>query len=116
MNFRRNRKGQSKRYGNVKVEHDGYKFDSKKERDHYIHLKAMENAGTISHLVVHPKFEFVHDGKKIGKMTPDFQYFIPSENRHVVEDVKNPASRLDTAYRLRRKMMKVFHNIDIEEI
>jgi hypothetical protein len=53
------RRGRAGRHPHRRIAYDGFKFDSRAERDRYIVLKARERAGTIRNLVVHPKFELV---------------------------------------------------------
>src|ERR1019366_6845918 len=47
------------KYRNVKVQVDGYTFDSKHEAQHYQELRLREKAGEISELNVHVVFELV---------------------------------------------------------
>ena len=54
------------RYGNVKkIEHDGIRFDSKREFLRYMDLKILEAAGEISDLKVHEKFPITIGGVPI---------------------------------------------------
>ena len=43
------------KYGNKKVEYNGLKFDSKKEKDRYIFLKEQERIGNIQDLQLQVK-------------------------------------------------------------
>ena len=47
------------KYKNEKVEFDGIKFDSKRERDRYMVLKDAERRGVISELKCQPKFTLI---------------------------------------------------------
>ena len=86
------------KYRNKPVVEDGIRFDSMKERDRYLHLRALQKAGAISHLELQPVFKFEFGGRKVvskSKRYPngrqlffkaDFAYF---DGQHrVVEDVK----------------------------
>lgn len=101
------------KYGNKKVVVDGHAFDSKKEARRYGELKILSKGGVISQLALQPKYEFIHDGYKIGTYKADFRYI--ENGAVVVEDVKSEITRKKTDYRLRVKMMKAFHKIDILE-
>jgi hypothetical protein len=71
------------KYNAKKCELDGYKFDSLKERQRYIDLMLMEQAGLIQRFVVHPKFELYAGIKYIG----DFMVY-GNNDKKWVEDVK----------------------------
>jgi len=102
------------KYNNVKVEADGYTFDSKKEYSRYLDLKAQVKSGTISELQHHVTFTFVHNGIKIGNYEADFTY--NKGGKEVVEDVKSKATIGLPVYRLKKKMMLAFYNIEIQEV
>ena len=78
----------------TKVHHNGMTFDSKVEFERYLQLLSMQQAGEISNLECHPKFElapkFKHDGKTIRAITytADFQYIDHDSALWIVEDVK----------------------------
>ena len=84
------------KYGNKKVEYDGYKFDSMKERSRYMELKIMQEHWKIRDMVVHPKpamvllDKFENRGTKYRAITylPDFKYFDEELGVTVIEDVK----------------------------
>lgn len=102
-----------RKHRNQPVEMDGYKFDSKVERDEYFRLKLMRDAGRIRSLKVHwifALFAWVCETRKaqeIGEFTPDFYYYDINEHREVINEVKNPNDRKDAAYRLRLKIFRV---------
>ena len=114
-----------RKYGNRRVERDGYVFDSAKEAEQYGLLRLREKAGEIARLRVHPHYSLVVDGLKIGIYTPDFDYLqLTPDGRHlacVVEDVKpfdakTGKFRLTEGYRLRKKLMKALYGIDVREV
>jgi hypothetical protein len=118
---------QSKCKGNkfkaMKVELDGMTFDSKKEFERYIELKAMQQCGEIRDLKHHTKFELAPktkiEGEKRAKPAlryfADFTYYrITGE--FVVEDVKSVATRKLASYRNKKHLMKTVHNIDVREV
>lgn len=82
------------KYNNRKVELDGYKFDSQAEMRRYQDLWALQVAGEIYGLGVHPSYELepkaTIGGKKLRAISHelDFSYFERGNNRLIVEDVK----------------------------
>ncbi|KKM06917.1 hypothetical protein LCGC14_1739120 [marine sediment metagenome] len=70
-------------------------------------------SGEISRLEVHPKWEIFVNGQKICTYTADFVYW--ENSNYVVEDVKSQPT-MTPVYRLKKKMMKAVHGIEIQEI
>lgn len=105
------------KYRNVKTEVDGLKFDSKKEAKRWIELKQLLDAGRISNLMRQVMFQLVPqvvlDGRKQQpvKYVADFQYQLGDQI--IVEDVKGFKT---PEYRMKRKMMKAFLGIEVQEI
>lgn len=97
------------KYGNKKVEYQGMKFDSKKELNRYLILSSNDEVCNLQRQV---KYVLI---PKIGKQREcsyiaDFVYSINGEV--IVEDCKG--YRTD-AYKIKKKLMKWVHNIDIQE-
>ena len=90
---------------------DGIRFASKKEAKRYGELKLMEHAGHISKLKLQPSFDIVIKGQKICKYIADFTYFNSKQVR-IVEDVKGVKTPI---YRLKKKLVKALHGIEIFE-
>lgn len=126
---------QSKRpkYGNTKVEYQGIKFDSRRERDRYIVLKDAENKGIISDLQVQVKYELIpavkqtyikHLKTKEKEVTVtlqrpitytcDFKYV--KDKEEVVEDVKISEFLLPKEFVLKEKMMFALKGIRIKKV
>ncbi len=103
-----------RKYGNKKVSIDGFNFDSKKERNVYLNLKMLERAGEIKNLELQPKYDFFKNGLKICSYFPDFRY--EEKGEIVVVDVKSVATQKNAVYRLKKRLMKAFYNIDILEM
>lgn len=101
------------KYNNVKSDFDGKKFDSNKEKNRYIELKALEQKGEISELHEQVKFTFAHNDVKICSYVADFTY--NKNGKEIVEDVKSEVTRKLPVYRIKKKLMKSFYNIDILE-
>lgn len=119
------------RYGNVrKPEHDGIRFDSKRELVRYMDLKLLERAGEIKDIRVHPKYPITIGGVPImvalNQHKPwgrhltyeaDFEYWELSSNRtwvSVIEDVKMQSGHRTDVYKLKRALMKAMGH-DIKE-
>ena len=113
------------KYGNKKVEYDGLKFDSKKEKDRYIFLKAQEMLGNIQDLQLQVKYELIpaikeeyvehlktKDRVKTRTVqlaityTCDFQYY--KDGELVTEDVKaSPkTASLDKVFLIKEKLFR----------
>ena len=129
--------GQTKKYGNKKVEKDGVTFGSIKEVKRYGELKFLEQAGEIAKLKMQVSFELIpaqhkyyeryseKTGKRIKdgkillergcKYVADFVYLDKAGNLHV-EDTKSTPTRKKESYIIKRKLMLYIHGIRIEEI
>ena len=87
--------------------------DSKKERDRYHELELLEKAGEIRNLRKQVDYALVVNGQHICNYRADFVY--EEGQRTVVEDVKSPPTRKLQTYRIKKKLMKACHDIDIRE-
>ena len=91
----------------------GLKFDSRWEAERWGQLKAMERAGIVTQLERQIKYELSVNDVKICDYIADFRYLLEEENglsKLVVEDAKGV---LTPEFKLKKKMMKAIHNIDI---
>jgi hypothetical protein len=100
------------KYRAIKTEVDGVVFDSKKEAGRYRELKFMERAGEISELELQPKYLLEINGVKIGTYKGDFKYREGMCGKYILEDVKGIKTPV---YRLKAKLVKALHNIEITE-
>lgn len=95
---------------------DGITFDSRKEADRYLTLKAMEEEGAIEDLRRQVRYELVPafdvDGRHYRPVyyVADFVYV--EDGKEVVEDVKG--MRTDT-YRLKSKLFAKRYGMSIKE-
>ena len=93
------------KYGNKKIEIDGYTFDSLAEGRRYEELKLFVLAGEIFRLKVHPKFvlqrKFSHQKKKIRSITYTADFSYRENGRLVVEDIKGKATQV---FQLKKKL------------
>lgn len=112
-----------RKYGNRKVQIDGYTFDSVHEGNRYSELKYMLLAGEITDLELQKQYELqeAFRNKMTGKMErpiyyrADFVYKVVATGETVIEDAKSEATRKDKVYRLKRKMM-AYKGLYIKEV
>lgn len=103
------------KYNAVKVQDDGFTFDSKHEHARYCQLKVCLQGGDIEKLELHPRWELVVNGKKIGRYTADFRYV--REGKTIVEDAKAKSKAARSRdYILRKKLVEALYGIVIEEV
>lgn len=99
------------KYRNIKTTIDGITFDSKTESIRYVHLKTLLKAGAISDLILQPKFKIEVNGQKICTYIADFQY--KENGKTIVEDSKGVRTPV---YRLKAKLVKALHGVEIVEV
>jgi len=76
------------KYQARKCEEDGFKFDSMLERDTYLQLKRLHDAGDIRQIELQRKFElYSRTGVLVGKYIADF-YCILNNGMDVVVEAK----------------------------
>lgn len=116
------RRATRRKYGNVPTVVDGQQFDSKREAERFEELKLLEKAGAIRNLRTQVRYPLALNGQDICLYVSDFDYdrirmVYPGSSQkqweHVTEDVKSKATMTDV-FRLKRKLMKAVHGIDIE--
>lgn len=106
------------KYHNKKVEYDGHKFDSQKEKAYYIKLKLMEKADEIFDLELQKEFVLIEtfklNDKTYRKMSykADFTYLDRDGKYHVI-DTKGFRTK---EYLLKKKLMAWKYGIEIEEV
>jgi hypothetical protein len=105
-----------RKYGNIPTEVDGQKFASRKEARRYSDLKLMERAGEIRFLRLQPRFPMDVNGVPVATYVADFAYVREADDVQVIEDVKSPATRKNPVYRIKIKLLKALHGIDVVEV
>tara|TARA_R100000329_G_scaffold151172_1_gene146235 strand:+ start:730 stop:1047 length:318 start_codon:yes stop_codon:yes gene_type:complete len=85
---------------------NGLKFDSKKELNRYLILLDLLKKNIISNLELHPRFDLMVNGVKIGRYTADFRY--KKDNEIIVEDVKSKITKTRD-YILRKKILATYN-------
>jgi len=93
------------KYNAIKQTYKGEIFDSKKELNRFMELEILLRAREISDLELHPKFDLMVNGVKIGRYTADFRYKKGSDV--IVEDVKSRATKTRD-YVLRKKILATY--------
>lgn len=92
---------------------DGILFSSKKEMKRYQDLKLLFVYGKIGSLELQPRFKLEVNGQLICTYVADFRYADLFSMKVVIEDAKGFKT---PAYRLKKKLMKAIHNIEIQEV
>lgn len=102
------------KYKSKKTVVHGITFDSKKEAARYLELLLLANNGTITNLELQPRLDLVVNGQKIGFYRGDFSYY--ENGIRKIEDVKSAVTAKIKVYRLKKKLVKAIHGIDIIEV
>lgn len=101
-----------RKYRNVPCEVDGFRFDSKREADRWLVLKAMEAAGEIKGLRRQCPVPVEVRGVLVCVYVADFVY-LTRAGREVVEDVKGYRTAI---YKLKKKLVRAACGIEIQEV
>jgi hypothetical protein len=100
------------KYNNRIVYEDNLCFRSLIERQRYRELKLRLYAGDISNLKIHTRWKLAVQGILIATYEDDFNY-LDNQGRLVVEDTKGFRTE---PFKIKSKLMKVCHNIDVIEV
>lgn len=98
------------KYHNRKTEYEGIEFASQKEATRWAELRLLENAMQIRNLRRQVHYDLVVNGIRVCGYIADFVY--DDFKKVVVEDVKGYCTR---EYKLKRKLMKACHGVEILE-
>ena len=105
------------KYNAKKTEIDGIIFHSRKESVRYGQLKLYEKGGLIKDLRLQVPYELIPklviNGKteRAIKYVADFVYIDTVNNKEIVEDVKGMITDI---FRIKLRLMKQVHNIEIK--
>ena len=121
------------KYGNRKVAIEGINFDSEREAKRYLILKEYQNKGDISDLKLQVVYELIPAIKELKTVVLktktiqkdvtiqqaityrcDFTYV--KDEKLIVEDVKISPKMLPPEYKLKKKLLRYVHGIDIREV
>ena len=103
----------SSKFGAKKTVVDGITFDSKWESERYGQLKAMERGGIVTDLELQVKYDIVINDIKICKYIADFVYKEESPDGKIKEIVEDAKGFETPEFKLKKKLMKAVHGIDI---
>jgi len=113
MSLNRTARKRSK-YGAVRCELDGFKFDSKAERDYYARLKLREKAGEVGGVELQRPFPLlVGSGAVVGSYRADFAFWDHKEDRFRIIDVKGFDTPLS---KWKRKHVRAQYGIEVEVV
>jgi hypothetical protein len=101
------------KFGAVSVVVDGLRFDSKREAARWGELRILERAGLISGLERQVRFPMVIAGQLVCTYVADFRYM--DRGSQVVEDLKSPITRKQADYRIKVKLLRALHGVEIRE-
>lgn len=104
------------KYGNKKTEYNGRVYDSKKEAEYAEELdlcrKVRAKQDKVVHVEAQVPYQITVNGQKICKYILDFKVTY-ADGRVEYVDVKGVKT---SVYRLKKKLMKACHDIDIKEV
>ena len=96
------------KFGAIKTEIDGLRFDSKVESKYYLHLKELESQGELSQLDCQPTFTLMEGFRRNGVKIRDIIYksdfkYLRKDGKTVVCDVKGGDSTPE--FKLKAKLL-----------
>ncbi len=95
------------KYGNVRVEDDGIRFDSQAEANRYGELRLLER---ISDLTVHPRYELQPASGDIRSIVYEGDFAFQEAGNEICEEIKGYETEV---WKIKRKMM-MYHWPDVE--
>lgn len=98
------------KYGARRMIVDGHDFPSERQANRYRELKLSERAGQITDLEIEVPYDISINGYHVCTYIADAVY--SEQGRRVVEDSKGMATPV---YKLKRRLMKAVHNVEILE-
>jgi hypothetical protein len=99
-----------RKYRNVPIEVDGVRFASKKEARRWGELQLLQRANVIADLKRQVSFKLAVNDVPICTYIADFTYLEGSGEGLTVEDTKGV---LTPEFKLKSKLMKAVHGIDV---
>ncbi len=100
------------KFGNIKIEIDGIKFDSKKEANYYSKLVLLQKSGEVTSFELQPKFDMIVNGVKCGFYKADFRVTWKSGSVKII-DVKGMKTPV---YNLKKRIIEAMYGIKIIEV
>jgi len=99
------------KYGNKRTFYNGRWYDSQKESLRAVELDMLLKSGVVKKWTPQVRYDFTHNGVKICTYVLDFKIEY-SCGKIEYEDVKGFKTAI---YKLKKKMMKAFYQIEIKE-
>ena len=88
---------------------------SKKEANRCALLQQLQKGHAIRGLVFQPHYDLIVNGMKVGTYIADFEY-VELDGDRAVSVITEDCKGMKTAvYRLKKKLMKACHGIDVKE-
>jgi hypothetical protein len=104
------------KYGNRKVtDAEGNVHDSTKEYRRWCDLELRQRSGEISDLRRQVVFDLIVNDLLVCRFVADATYR-DATGAQVVEDTKSQITRKNRAYRIKVKLMRACHGIDVQEV
>lgn len=107
---RKKGRGRVSKYGNIRTEVKGMKFDSRREARRWMVLRLEERAGEIRDLRRQVEYPLTVNGMTVAVYRADFTYLRKGEL--VVEDSKGFRTEV---FRLKAKLMLACHGVVVSE-
>jgi len=89
---------------------------SKVEKNYYYELWRRKELGLITNLRTSVPFKIEYEGQLITKYVADFVYDDLVTKQTIVVDVKGHIKNVDPVFKLKRKLVKAFHGVDIQSM
>lgn len=110
------------KYGNRRCSMDGFTFDSVAEMNRYADLKFLQLTGVISDLELQKPFVLQEAFRDLNgkwqreiRYIADFYYYDNEKKEWVIEDVKSSATKDNSVYKIKKKMM-LYKGLEIREV
>ncbi len=103
--------GKPSKYRNTPTTADGWRFDSKKEAKRYEELKLLKQARGIIWFTCQIPFRLPGHTRYVADFLIYWEFGMVT-----IEDVKSEHTRTLPMYKLKKKLMKETHGIDIVEV
>lgn len=105
------------KYGNRKVtDAEGNVHDSTKEYRRWCELELRQRAGEISDLRRQPVFDLLVNDVLVCRYVADAVYVENATGSKVVEDTKSEPTRKKRDYRIKVKLLRAIHGIEVREV
>lgn len=104
-------KAKKNKYGAKRTTLDGITFASKAESAYYAKLKQRETAGEVANVELQKRYAMTIGGFLICTYVSDFDFYDITEKRQRTVDTKGV---ITDVFRIKRKLMKAIHGIDVE--